>query len=360
LPDCRRATKDAGRKIMSGPDQDKRNALLQAVFQLRSKARTRTQPFSCFLDELPNEWASSRARSEPNPAVDDAELIVNSSFWYQQDNDPREKLQHRAPSLDGFLRGYPIAWVQNPGTEIWTPYWVRGEWAETLRSLRAGTPAPPTLPPEVRLTLALADILVTRGHEQEVKARWDRICEAAQGELRTRGYAIVRSLIQPQQLGAMRRYYRALVADGGLPLGDDQSPERYRLHSEVLAAFLHPQLTSLVSRIAGEETKPSYVYFASYRSGASLPRHTDRAQCEFSISLLADYVPEPDGPCGWPLYLEDPRMPDEVHAADLGIGDCIVYRGRELVHYRNPLPDGHQSTSVFLHYVRAGFSGRLW
>jgi hypothetical protein len=49
-----------------------------------------------------------------------------------------------------------------------------------------------------------------------------------------------------------------------------------------------------------------------------------------------------------------------VHAADLGIGDALVYRGRELVHYRNPLPEAHQSTSYFLHYVDADFDGRLW
>jgi hypothetical protein len=158
----------------------------------------------------------------------------------------------------------------------------------------------------------------------------------------------------------LRQYYRALVAGGSLPLGDSRVPDRYRLHSEVIASFLHPQLAPLVSRIAGEPVKPSYVYFASYRPGASLPRHVDREQCEFSISLLADYLPDPDGPCGWPLFMEHPRSPDTVGAVDLSIGDAVLYRGRELLHYRYALPEEHQSTSLFLHYVREDFAGDLW
>jgi hypothetical protein len=43
--------------------------------------------------------------------------------------------------------------------------------------------------------------------------------------------------------------------------------------------------------------------------------------------------------------------------ADLGLGDALLYRGRELVHYRNPLPEGHHSSSIFLHYVRENFTG---
>jgi hypothetical protein len=103
--------------------------------------------------------------------------------------------------------------------------------------------------------------------------------------------------------------------------------------------------------------EPSYVYFASYQPGAALPRHVDREQCEFSISLLVDYEPDPDGPSGWPLCLENPSAPEAGTAADLGVGDALVYRGRELIHYRDPLPAGHQSTSLFFHYVRPDYAG---
>jgi hypothetical protein len=35
----------------------------------------------------------------------------------------------------------------------------------------------------------------------------------------------------------------------------------------------------------------------------------------------------------------------------------VLYRGRQLVHYRDRLPDGHQSSSLFLHYLREDFVG---
>jgi hypothetical protein len=86
----------------------------------------------------------------------------------------------------------------------------------------------------------------------------------------------------------------------------------------------------------------------------------DRPQCEFSISLLIDYDPEPDGPCGWPLFLEHQSLPGGIAAADLGLGDAVLYRGRQLVHYRDQLPDGHQSSSLFFHYVGEDFVGDVF
>jgi hypothetical protein len=170
---------------------------------------------------------------------------------------------------------------------------------------------------------------------------------------------VVRDLINPLQLGALRWHYRALLAGGNVPRGD-WIEERYGLHSEMMASFLHVQLHGLISQIADEPVKPSFVYFGSYRPGAVLPRHVDRPQCQFSMSLLVDYSPEPDGPCGWPLYLENPQAPQAMLAADLALGDGAVYRGQEVFHYRDALPEGHQATLLFLNYVRKDFAGRLW
>ena len=345
---------------MNEPTRHSRDALLKAVYSLRAKARGRTQAYACFLDEQPSELVPRKSRQDAEGFADDVELVVNSSFRYQRGIDFPEEVRHCATPLEGFLRGHLIAWVEDPGTATWIPYWVRGEWAEILQSLQPGLPEPCELTPAVRRVLAMANILVAHGYEQARRARWREIRKSAKGSYRADGYVVVRDLINPLQLGAMRRYYRALVAEGDLPLGDDQVSGRYRLHSEVIGSFLHPQLANLVSEIAGEPVKPSYVYFASYRPGADLPRHVDREQCEFSISLLADYIPEPDGPCGWPLLMENPALARVVHAADLGLGDAVFYRGRELIHYRNRLPEGHQSTSIFLHYVRTDFAGKLW
>lgn len=346
-----------GEGTISRSAQDRRNDYNKALFLLWAKLRCRGQALSCFLDEQPLDLIPRRARQGIASATSDRGLVVNSSFRYEPRGEPPPEIRHRPPLMDGLLRGFPLAWIEDPGTGIWAPFWARDEWVQALESLRPGQPAHPTLPQHVHQTLAMVNVLVAPADEQEQREKWERICRDAGSQFRTRGYAVVRDLIHPVHIGALRRYYRALVAGGRLPRGDDQVAERYRLHSEPVAMFFHGQLTSLVSLIAGEAVKPSYVYFASYPPGSALPRHLDRVQCEFSISLLVDYSPEPDGPCGWPLFLENPDVPDGVFGADLGVGDAVLYRGRQLAHYRDRLPEGHQSSSIFLHYLREDFVG---
>jgi hypothetical protein len=207
--------------------------------------------------------------------------------------------------------------------------------------------------------LASAGILVAADQDHRRSEEWERIRRRARLAFSKKQYAVIPGLVHPLQIRSMRSHYRALVTGGKVPKGDGQVAERYRLHSEFLARFLHPQLIALVSEVAAEPVKPSYVYFAHYQDGAALPRHVDREQCEFSISLQIDYSPEPKGATGWPLFFESAAS-RAVHVADLGLGDCVVYKGRELAHYRHRLPANHTSTSLFLHYVREQFTDKLW
>ena len=349
----------------SGPDpapgpsmsQERRNDLNKAVRFMMARMCCRGHALSCFLDDLPWELAPRPARYGFDTASDDGELIVNSSFRYGPEGEPPREIRQQTGPMDGLLRGVPLAWVQDSGTGVWTPFWVRGEWANVLASLQPGQPAPPSLSPGARQALIRARVLVPPGEEQKHSAAWEQTCREARAQFQSYGYAIVRNLLHPVHIAALRRYYRGLVARGRLPRGDNQVAGRHRLHSEPVGMFFHPQLASLVSRIAGEPVKPSYLYFASYPAGSCLPRHVDRIQSEFSVSLLVDYSPDNGGPCGWPLFLEHPRLPNGVVSADLGVGDALLYRGCEQYHYRDPLPEGHQSTSLFFFYLPEGFVG---
>ena len=309
---------------------------MKARYFERAKVHSMDHKFSFFLDEVPPRAAAGST-------------IVNPAFHFQ--TTPAEVVRGEVP-LDAFLEGYPIAWVKDT-TDVWLPYWSRGAWNEVLQRLRPGEAAPNDLDPRVRDVLIAAKILVGRDDKT------GKACDEARAHYAGEGYVVLRDVFDPLYVAAVRRYYRALVERGGLPLGDDQVADRYVVHSEVLASFFHPQLATLVARIAGEAVRPSYVYFASYKPGAALPKHVDREQCEFSISFLADYDPDCEGPCGWPLFLEDPRRKKKA-AIDLGIGDALFYRGRSLAHSRDALPEGHRSTSLFFHYVRPDFAGELW
>jgi hypothetical protein len=345
---------------MSGVSTDRRDAFAQAALLLVAKRQSRKQTFSCFLDEDLSPLVPARARDRLDALADAPTLVVNASFRYQPADALPDEVAQRGVTLDGQLGGYPRAWVADAGTGVWTALWARPGWTAILAGLEPGQTAPAGLPPAVRQALARAEVLVPPGYEAERRTHWETVCQEAGAQLASEGWAIVPELIPPLQLAAMRPYYREMVASGDLPLGDTQSRDRYHLHSEVVSNFYHYQLTSLVGRIAGEPVKPSFAYFASYRPGATLPRHLDREQCEFVLSVLLDYVPDPAGPCGWPLVLNHPRALDVPIPVDLGVGDAVIYRGRQLYHYRDRLPAGHQSTSYFLNWVREDFVGRLW
>ena len=111
-----------------------------------------------------------------------------------------------------------------------------------------------------------------------------------------------------------------------LSLGDVQSARRYAAHNESVARFFHHQIANAVGVVVGEAIKPSYVYLASYLSGADLKKHIDREQCEFSVTLCLDFSPEPELATSWPIRLDTPEGAVTVYQA---LGDGLVYRGNE-------------------------------
>jgi hypothetical protein len=111
-----------------------------------------------------------------------------------------------------------------------------------------------------------------------------------------------------------------------------------------------------MTAFAGEPVKPSYVYMASYKAGAILEAHTDRVQCDYSVTLCLDYSPDPRATTPWPLYLHKKSGKVTVFQA---IGDALLYRGCQIPHSREALPEGHTSTSIFFHFVREDFTGSL-
>lgn len=225
-----------------------------------------------------------------------------------------------------------------------------------MSRLRPGEPVAASIPADVRFLLAGAGILTPERHAERRLAEWAEVSGKKSHHFREKGYVPLGHLIHPFNLAALRRYYRQAIRRGTIRLGDEQTSRRYVAHNESVARFFHCQIANAVSAIAGEAIKPSYVYFGSYLSGAELKKHTDREQCEFSVTLCLDFSPEPDLATSWPIRLDTPEGTVKVYQA---LGDGLVYRGPKVPHYRHVLPEGHTSTSIFFHYVRADFSGSL-
>ena len=311
--------------------------------------------FHCLLEELPLHLIPQRGRALLRPR-DEGPLFLNPECILCSDGQIPDEFLSRKELVPKFSLQGTTVWVRDAATGSLLPFWLGPDIEGTLGNLRANEAAPSTLSDETRAVLTGARILIPKNHAIENLRMWRETVGKAGKLFRERGYAPLGDLIHPFHVAALRRYYRYLIRSGAIRLGDGQSSRRYVAYNEPVARFFHHQIAATLSAVAGEELKPSYVYLASYLSGAELKKHTDREQCEFSVTMCLDFSPEPVLGTPWPIRLDTPNGKVEVYQA---LGDGLAYRGTRLPHYRDVLGGGQTSTSIFFHYVAADFTGSL-
>ncbi len=331
--------------------------LMGGVSRQTHAATLPPERFYCLLDELPLHLVPRRAfQSLQLQQHRDQKLFVNPECILCSSGIVPEELECRGELFSGFAMQGTMAWVRNPATGNLLPFWLGPQLEGVLRDLRCDEPVPSSMPDSARSLLAAADILIPEGGASQRSLQHEELIRRTSPGFREKGYAPLGDLIHPFHVAALRRYYRYLIRTGAIVLGDGQSPRRYVAYNEPVARFFHQDITATLSAVAGEALKPSYVYMASYLSGAELKKHTDREQCEFSLTLCLDFSPEPILETPWPLLLDTPTCTATVYQA---LGDGLAYRGTRLPHYRNRLSEGQTSTSIFFHYVAADFAGSL-
>jgi hypothetical protein len=311
--------------------------------------------FHCLLDELPLHLVPQSSSPFLRSLAERREgFFINPDCqFFLGDQLPHELSSHREMLSEFALQG-TIAWVKDASLDTFWPFWLGPRLEHEIRmSLRANR-AP--FSNDGMAALASAGILIEQDSEFDRRRRQQAQITRAAELFAQRNYAPIRNLIHPFHVAALRRYYRYLIRNGKIHLGDNQSVRRYVAHNDGVARFFHLQIAATVSAIVGELVKPSYVYLASYLRGAELQKHTDRAQCEFSVTLCLDFSPEPVRETQWPIRLETPDGTTTVFQA---LGDGLVYRGTRVPHFRDRLEDDHTSTSIFFHYVPLNFGGSL-
>lgn len=312
--------------------------------------------FYCLLDELPLHLIPQHARRPLRLQEDRQPLYLNPECFLCRTGQMPDELGSHGDLLSRFALQGTVAWVPDRATGNLLPFWLGPQLEGVLHELRPNQPAPSSLPERERSLLAGAHILVPEDHSGQHQREREEKVRGASFQFREKGYAPLGDLIHPFHIAALRRYYRYLIRSGAIRLGDGQSPRRYVAYNEPVARFFHQHIAAALSAIAGEPLKPSYVYLASYLSGAELKKHTDREQCEFSVTLCLDFSPEPVLATPWPIRMETPSGTVTVYQA---LGDGLAYRGTRLPHYRDTLRVGQTSTSIFFHYVGADFAGSL-
>ena len=130
--------------------------------------------------------------------------------------------------------------------------------------------------------------------------------------------------------------------------------DTYSQYANIAMETLMLKCQPLMEKTTGLKLYPAYTYVRAYKKGDVLERHKDRFSCEISTTMNLGGNP-------WPIYL-DPTYPEILSAnvpykiignkgvkVNLKPGDMLVYRGRELEHWREKFK-GQQCVQVFLHY----------
>ncbi len=309
--------------------------------------------FYCLLDDLPwhlipaHERLALRSISDRGPRY-----RINPQARFLQNDELPLEWEGLREIFEAFALQGTVAWVRDSKSNCGLPFWI-GPRSKAVMDCIAQSGELPSQVSGKDLKALLAAKLLLGAEESRLI---DESVASKQKEFQALSYAPVHGLIHSFHVAALRRYYRQRIRSGKLKFGDGQVARRYVAHNDGVLRLFHHQLAESVSMIAGEPVKPSYCYLAAYTEGSELKRHTDRAQCEFSVTLCLDYSPDPQRETPWPLKLE---LPDREVAVYQAIGDALMYRGTRIPHSRRMLPPGHSSTSVFFHYVAMDFAGPL-
>jgi len=133
------------------------------------------------------------------------------------------------------------------------------------------------------------------------------------------------------------------LVDLGQGKNDKQVPGAKGFYKNPLFERLLEHLLPAVEQHTGYSLYKTYSYARRYNLGDELKRHLDRNACEVTVSLCLGNDDKP-----WPIWIRDKDK--NKHCFEMQAGDAVIFKGVELVHWREPNTTG-RCANAFLHYV---------
>jgi hypothetical protein len=170
-------------------------------------------------------------------------------------------------------------------------------------------------------------------------------------EFKEKGYCIVKSSISEELRDFVTQY--ALFDElqnftkESETINGAQVPNAHSRYADPSMETMLLHLRATMEAATGLKLHPTYSYYRVYRNGDDLKPHTDRHSCEISATMCFNY--SYDGKkYNWPIFMDGT-------AVALEPGDMVIYRGRDLEHYRNSFdcPEPAWHVQGFFHYVDA-------
>lgn len=160
------------------------------------------------------------------------------------------------------------------------------------------------------------------------------------------GYYVLREFIPPAFIYFLKEYFDTLKKNNSLLKGDSQAPNSFCTYGDPCYDTFLLLSTNLISNAIGKKLAPTYTYGRIYLNGSDLKPHRDREECQHSVTLFLGGEYEES----WPIFIENLEDPSQPHGCYLEPGDAVIYKGHEMVHWREVFK-GTSHYQLFMHYV---------
>lgn len=121
-------------------------------------------------------------------------------------------------------------------------------------------------------------------------------------------------------------------------------PSQYMSYADPMAEVVLNGVIEQVEQEVNLKLHPTYSYSRIYMKGDDLTPHVDRSSCEVSVTINIATVGNP-----WPIWMKAPGQ--EPIKVELMPGDAVIYKGCEVVHWRDKMVDSEVNVQFMLHYV---------
>ena len=131
---------------------------------------------------------------------------------------------------------------------------------------------------------------------------------------------------------------------------DPQSLGDFSKYGDLLFDTLLANVLDKIQNSVNKKLEPTYSYHRLYTTDSELKKHRDRPSCEISATLCLGYDISniDDKNYNWPMFIANSEN-EKGTPIYLNPGDCIIYSGCDLHHWREPFK-GNNHAQVFLHY----------
>ncbi|MDC0142000.1 2OG-Fe(II) oxygenase [bacterium] len=175
------------------------------------------------------------------------------------------------------------------------------------------------------------------------------------GELKP---VLVNNVLNPEAQTLLAEFYKTAIEEKSFVLGDRQA-QRFKSHNETMSRILHYEVLPLIEHVVERKLQPTYTYLSCYVADSDLPAHTDRADCQYTVSFIVEKKPHD---FYWPIYVHKTKQPikgkgrynftppkEECISVDCNEGGLMVFQGEDHIHFREKF-GGEYYNILLLHF----------